>query len=66
MYLKIESYKQLIKNSQCLDACSASYSCDNRKIKSLKYVYNKGLISYIKTLFKIKNNPLVMMVYRYN
>ena len=35
-------------------------------IKSLKYVYNKGLISYIKALFKIKNNPLAMMVYRYN
>ena len=26
-------------------------------IKSLKYIYSKDLISYIKTLFKIKNNP---------
>ena len=34
-------------------------------IKLLQYIYNKGLISYIKTLFKIKNNPWTMMVYRY-
>ena len=25
-------------------------------IKLLQYIYKKGLISYIKTLFKIKNN----------
>ena len=26
-------------------------------IKLLKYTYNKGLTSYIKMFFKIKNNP---------
>ena len=35
-------------------------------IKSLQYIYNKGLISHIKTLFEIKNSPWTMMVYRYN
>ena len=35
-------------------------------IKLLQYIYNKGLRSYIKTLFKIKNNPWKMMVYGYN
>ena len=35
-------------------------------IKLLQYIYNKGLISYIKMLFKIKSNPWTMMVYRYN
>ena len=32
IYLKIESYIQL-KNSQRLNACNASYSCDNRNDK---------------------------------
>ena len=35
-------------------------------IKSLQYIHNKGLISYIKTLFKIKNNSWTLMIYRYN
>ena len=35
-------------------------------IKWLQYIYNKGLISYIKELFKIKNNPWTMMIYCYN
>ena len=35
-------------------------------IKSLQYIYNKGLISYIKKLYKIRNNPWTMMIYRYN
>ena len=35
-------------------------------IKLLQYIYNQGLISYIKKLFKIKNNPWTMMIYRYN
>ena len=35
-------------------------------IKSLQYIYNKGIISYIKKLFKIKNNLWTMMNYRYN
>ena len=35
-------------------------------IKSLQYIYNKGLISYIKTLFRIKSNPWTMMIYRCN
>ena len=30
-----------------------------KMIKSLQCIYNKGLVSYIKTLFKIKNNPSV-------
>ena len=37
-----------------------------KMIKSLQYIYNKRLIRYIKTLFKIKGNPWAMMVYRYN
>ena len=37
-----------------------------KMIKSLQYIYNKGLISYIKKFFKIKNNPWTMMIYRYN
>ena len=56
IYLKIESYT--IKNSRRFDACNASYSCDNRNDKIVTmYFSNKGLISYIKTLSKIKNNP---------
>ena len=42
-----------MKNSQRFDGCSASYSCDNRNDKVVTiYFQNKGLISYIKTLFK--------------
>ena len=36
-------------------------------IKSLQYIFsNKGLISYIKTPSRIKNNPQAMMMYSYN
>ena len=35
-------------------------------IKSLQYIFNKGMITYIKKLFKIKNNPSTMMIYGYN
>ena len=35
-------------------------------IKSLQYIYNKDLISYIKMLFKIKRRSWIMIVYRYN
>ena len=44
-----------IKNSQCFDACSASYYLiheTTEMIKSLQHIHNKGLISYIKTLLK--------------
>ena len=44
-----------MENSQCFDACSASYYLiheTTEMIKSLQYIHNKGLISYIKTLLK--------------
>ena len=68
IYLKIESYIQLkIKNSQRFDVCNASYSCDNRNDKIVTiYFSNKCLISYIKTLSKIKSNPYTTMMYLHN
>ena len=59
IYLEIESYIQLkTKTSQRFDACNTSYSCDNRNDEIVTiYFSNEGLISYIKTLSKIKNNP---------
>ena len=35
-------------------------------IKSLQNIYNKGITTYIKKLFKIKNNLWTMMIYGYN
>ena len=32
-------------------------------IKSLQYIYNKDLISYIKMLFKSKNNPQTILAF---
>ena len=65
IYLKIKSYIQLrIHHVSMLVGHLIHVTTE--MIKSLQYIYNKGLISYIKTLFKIKSNPWTMMVYRYN
>ena len=62
--MKIESYIQL-KIHVSMPVVHLIH-VTTEMIKSLQYIYNKGLISYIKTLFKIKSNPWTMMVYRYN
>ena len=35
-------------------------------MKSLQYTFNEGIITYIKKLFKIKNNLWTMMIYGCN
>ena len=65
IYLKIKSYIQLkIHNVSMLIVHLIHVTTE--MIKSLQYIYNKDLITYIKMLFKSKNNPLTMIVYRYN
>ena len=56
IYLKIESYIQLKIHNVSMPVVHLIH-VTTEMIKSLQYIYNKGLISYIKTLFKIKNNP---------
>ena len=63
--MKIKSYVQL-KIHNVLMTVVHLIHVTTEMIKSLQYIYNKGLISYIKKLFKIKNNPWTMMIYRYN
>ena len=63
--MKIESYIQLKIHKVSMSVVHLIH-VTTEMIKSLQYIYNKGLISYIKTLFKIKSNPWTMMVYRYN
>ena len=63
--MKIESYIQLKTHNVSMPVVHLIH-VTTEMIKSLQYIYNKGLISYIKTLFKIKNNPWTMIVYRYN
>ena len=54
--MKIESYIQLkIHNVSMLVVHLIQVTTE--MIKSLQYIYNKGLISYITTLLKIENNP---------
>ena len=65
IYLKIESFIQLKIHNVSMPVVHLIH-VTTEMIKSLQYIYNKGLISYIKTLFKIKSNPWTMMVYRYN
>ena len=63
--MKIESYIQLKTHNVSMPVVHLIH-VTTEMIKSLQYIYNKGLISYNKTIFKIKNNPWTMMVYRYN
>ena len=63
--MKIESYIQLKIHNVSMPVVHL-IDVTTEMIKSLQYIYNKGLISYIKTLFKIKSNPWAMMGYRYN
>ena len=65
MYLKIKSYVQLKIYNVSMPVVHLIH-VTTKMIKSLQYIYNKGLISYIKKFFKIKNNPWTMMIYRYN
>ena len=63
--MKIKSYIQLKIRNVSMPVVHLIH-VTTEMIKSLQYIYNKGLISYIKTLFKIKNNPWTMMIYHYN
>ena len=63
--MKIESYIQLKIHNVSMPVVHLIH-VTTEMIKSLQYIYNKGLISYIKTLFKNKSNPWTMMVHRYN
>ena len=51
IYLKIESYIQL-KTHNVLMPVVHLIHVKTEMIKSLQYIFIKGLISYIKTLFK--------------
>ena len=57
VYLKIESYIQLKFRNVSMPVVHLIHDVTIEIIKSLLYIYNKGLIIYIKTLCKIKNNP---------
>ena len=57
VYLKIESYIQLKFHNVSMPVVHLIHDVTIEMIKSLLYIYNKGLIIYIKTLCKIKNNP---------
>ena len=63
--MKIESYIQLKIHNVLMPVVHLVH-LTTEMIKSLQYIHNKGLISYIKTLFKIKNNSWTLMIYRYN
>ena len=65
IYLKIESYIELKIHNVLMPVVHLMH-VTSEMIKSLQYIYNKGLRSYIKMLLKIKNNPWTMMVYGYN
>ena len=65
IHLKIESYTQL-KIHNILMSVVHLIHVTTEMIKSLQYIYNKRLTSYINTIFKIKNNPKPMMVYHCN
>ena len=65
IYLKIETYIQLKIHNVSMPVVHLIH-VTTEMIKSLQYIYSEGLICYIKTLFKIKNNNWTMMVYRYN
>ena len=56
IYLKIDSYMQLKVHNVSIPVGHLIH-VTTEMIKSLQYIYNKGLISYVKMLFKIKNNP---------
>ena len=63
--MKIESYIQLKTHNVSMPVVHLIH-VTTEMIKSLQYIYSKGIISYIEKLFKIKNNPWTMMIYRYN
>ena len=55
-FLKIESYIQLEIHNVLMPVVHLVH-VTTEMIKSLQYIYNKVLTSYIKMVFKIKNNP---------
>ena len=57
VYLKIESYIQLKFHNVSMLVVHLIHDVTIEIIKSLLYIYNKGLIIYIKTFCEIKNNP---------
>ena len=63
--MKIESYIQLKTHNVSMPVVHLIH-VTTEMIKSLQYIFNKGMITYIKKLFKIKNNPSTMMIYGYN
>ena len=69
IYLKTESYIQL-KTYNVLMPVVHLVHMTTEMTKSLQYIYNKGLISYIKTLFKnekqsVDNNGLWLQLKTY-
>ena len=56
-YLKIESYI-LLKIHNVLMPVVQIIHVTTEMIKSLQYIYNKDLMSYIKTLFKDQKQSL--------
>ena len=56
IYLKIKSHTQF-KSHNVLIPVAHLIQVITEMIKSLRFIYNKGLISYSKILFEIKNNP---------
>ena len=55
--MKIESYIQLKFHNVSMPVVHLIHDVTVEIIKSLLYIYNKGLIIYIKTFCEIKNNP---------
>ena len=57
IYLKIKSYLQLNIDNVSMPVVHLIY-VTTEMIKSLQYIYNKDLMSYIKTLFKDQKQSL--------
>ena len=56
IYLKIKSHTQFKSHNVSIPVAHL-IQVITEMIKSLRFIYNKGLISYSKILFEIKNNP---------
>ena len=65
IYLKIKSYVQLKIHNVLMPVVHLIHMT-TEMMKSLQYTFNKGIITYIKKLFKIKNNLWTMIIYGYN
>ena len=61
IYLKIKRYIQVKIHNVSMTAVHL-IPVRLEMIKALQYIHNKDLITYIKMLFKIKNNVYTMMM----